>query len=211
MFRSISIISFAIIFGGIFLHFIISYCAKKRCWRPVKILVHLFTLLFIEQKLTPLAVLRKLVYLLAILCFVVLAITGFCQPLLYDKHLTGCLMMIHATFAPIFAACLAALAVMWACNCQFDKNYLPWLQRLIRHTPADKTPAPKYELCRKICFWLIILLTLPLILSIVLSMFALFGTDIQDFLLNLHRYSALLFALIAIIHTYLLIRTQLND
>jgi hypothetical protein len=42
-------------------------------------------------------------------------------------------------------------------------------------------------------------------------MFPLFGTDGQEFLLNLHRYSALLLALVAIVHTYLIIRTQMEQ
>jgi hypothetical protein len=54
-------------------------------------------------------------------------------------------------------------------------------------------------------------LALPVILSVVLSMFPLFGTDGQEFLLNLHRYSALLLALVAIVHTYLIIRTQMEQ
>ena len=208
MFRTISIAGFAIILGAILLHFIATYCAKKRCWCPVKISVNLLTLLLIEKKLSLLAVLRKLVYLLTMLCFVVLTFTGFFQPLVFEKHLTGYLVMLHATFAPIFAVCMAALAVMWASNCQFDKNYLPWFQRLIKHETANKTPVKKYEFCRKTCFWLIIVLTLPLILSMMLSMFPIFAAEAQDLFLNLHRYSALLFALIAIIHTYLLIRTK---
>jgi len=52
-------------------------------------------------------------------------------------------------------------------------------------------------------------LALPVILSIVLSMFPLFGTDGQEFLLQLHRYSALLFALVAIMYTYLVILTRM--
>jgi cytochrome b561 len=79
------------------------------------------------------------------------------------------------------------LALMWAENRRFNKNDWPYLQ--------------------KICFWLIIILAIPLILSIVLSMFPLFGTKGQEFLLDTHRYCALLLALVAIVYTYLIIRT----
>jgi hypothetical protein len=37
----------------------------------------------------------------------------------------------------------------------------------------------------------------------------LFGTDGQEFLLNLHRYSTLLLAAAAILHTYLIIKTKM--
>lgn len=214
MFRIVSIIGFVITFVGIAFCCIVLFCSRNCSRRPIDILrklVHLFTLLLLEQKLSFIGILRKLVYLLALFCFVVLVVTGFYQLLVSGEHLSGYLMMLHATFAPIFAACLAALAVMWAHNCQFNKNYWPWLQRILRREPINKAAVEKFELGRKICFWLIIILALPLSLSIVLSMFPLFGTAVQEFLLNLHRYSALLLALIAIVHTYLVIRTQLND
>ena len=62
---------------------------------------------------------------------------------------------------------------------------------------------------QRIAFWLIIFLALPLILSIVLSMFPYFGTHWQELLLSIHRYTALVFTLVAIVHTYLLIRIKM--
>ena len=119
--------------------------------------------------------------------------------------------MLHATFAPVFAGCLAVLAVMWAHNCRFNRGDWPWLQRIIhREIASNEAVAEKKGLVQKICFWLIVVLALPVILSIVLSMFPLFGTKGQDFLLNMHRYSTLLLALIAIVHTYLIIRTKIE-
>ncbi len=214
MFRVVSITAFLVVFGGICVHCIALAMAKGKRWRPIdilKTLVHLFTLFFCEQKLNLVGVLRRLIYLLALLCFVVLLITGFYPVLVYGEHLSGFLLMLHATFAPVFAACLAVLVVFWADNCRFDKNYWPWLQRVLGREAVNKAGVKKYELLRKICFWLIILLALPVILSVVLSMFPFFATDGQEFLLNLHRYSALLLALAAIVHTYLVIRTQIEQ
>ncbi len=223
MFRVVSITAFLVVFGGICVHCIALAMAKGKRWRPIdilKTLVHLFTLFFLEQKLNLVGVLRRLIYLLALLCFVVLLITGFYPVLVYGEHLSGFLLMLHATFAPVFAACLAVLVVFWADNCRFDKNYCPWLQRVLGREAVNKAGVKRYEprpsdglgeLLRKICFWLIILLALPVILSVVLSMFPFFGTDGQEFLLNLHRYSTLLLALVAIVHTYLIIRTQMEQ
>jgi cytochrome b subunit of formate dehydrogenase len=120
-----------------------------------------------------------------------LGITGFYPVLVLKESIHGYWLILHAVFAPVFVICLAGLVVMWAGNCCFNKNDWPWLQ--------------------KICFWLIVILALPVILSIVLSMFSLFGTQGQEFLLQLHRYSALLLALIAIVYTYLIIRTQMKQ
>ncbi|MHC4659741.1 MAG: hypothetical protein ACYS83_11295, partial [Planctomycetota bacterium] len=169
----VSIIAFLVVFGGICVHCIALAMAKGYRWRPIdilKTLVHLFTLFFLEQKLNLVGVLRRLIYLLALLCFVVLLITGFYPVLVYGEHLGGFLLMLHATFAPVFAACLTVLAVFWADNCWFDKNYWPWLQRVLGRDAVNNADVKKYELLRKICFWLIILLALPVILSVVLSM-----------------------------------------
>lgn len=214
MFCAISITGFVVVLAGIAVHCFVCPAGKERRWGPIDILrklIHLFTLFFLEQKLSPAGVLRKLVYLLTLLCFVVLVITGFYHPLVAGKHLCGYLLMLHATFAPVFAACLAVLAVMWAHNCRVDKNYWPWLQRILRRRGGNDNAIEKYEFVRKVCFWLIMILALPVILSIVLSMFRLFGTYMQGFLLELHRYSALVLALAAIIHTYLTIRTKMEE
>ena len=176
-------------------------------------LIQLFTLLLVEQKLSPVGVLRKLVYLLALLCFVVLAVTGFYPTIILGRHISGYLLMVHATFAPVFAICLAVLAVMWARNCRFTRGDWPWFQRIVQRVTLVKSADDQAHcegsgLGQKITFWLIIFLALPLGLSIILSMFQLFGTHWQELLLGIHRYTALVFALVAIVHTYLLVRAK---
>jgi hypothetical protein len=190
MFRTISIIGFVTAFLGIVICCVAFPCCEQCRWTPLAILrraARLFTM----QKLSPVGAIRRLVYLLALLCFLTLGITGFYPVLVLKESIHGYWLILHAVFAPVFVICLAGLVVMWAGNCCFNKNDWPWLQ--------------------KICFWLIVILALPVILSIVLSMFSLFGTQGQEFLLQLHRYSALLLALIAIVYTYLIIRTQMKQ
>lgn len=179
-------------------------------------LIQLFTFLLIEQKLSPAGVLRKLVYLLALLCFVVLAITGFYPTIVLGEHISGYLLMLHATFSPIFAICLAILAVMWARKCRFSGSEWPWFQRFVQRITLSKstgkeTPPESSSFGQKIIFWLIIFLALPLALSIILSMYTLFGTYWQELLLEIHRYTALLFSLVAIVHLYLVIRCKTNE
>ncbi len=149
------------------------------------------------------SIMRKLVYFVALLCFVALAVNGFYPSVVLGKPISGYYLILQVTAGGVFAGCLAVLAVMWAHRCRFDKSDWQRLQRLIRREASESS-----DLGQKICFWLIVLLALPVILSIVLSMFPLFGTDGQKFLLQLHRYSALLLALVVIVHTYLIIRTQ---
>ena len=215
MFQTISIVAFLVTLGALALNCIISPC--KECWRhPLRKLVQLFTLLFIEQKLSPAGVLRKLVYLLALLCFVVLAFTGFYPTLVLGEHISGYLVMVHATFAPVFAICLAVLAVMWARNGRFNGSDWPWFQRFVQRITLTKStgreaPPKSSGLGQKISFWLITFLALPLALSIILSMFPIAGTYWQELLLGIHRYTALVFAIVVIVHVYLLIRCKTNE
>lgn len=221
MFRIVSIIVFIGTFVCIGICCLVSPCSAECRWGPISILrriVHLFTLLLLEQKLSLVGVLKKLVYLLTLLCFVILAITGFYQRLVLDEPISGYLMIVHATFAPIFAICLAALAVMWASSHRLNQNDCPWFQQLLRRVTRLRLPSPNEEpgcisshLLEKITFWLIIFLALPLILSIIMSMFNLFGTHWQELLLATHRWTALVFAVVAIVHTYLVIRAQMKQ
>ena len=212
MFRSAVITSFIAVIAGIILHFAISkpkfddVFGKDRGLRildPLRLVVFFITLLFIEQKYSLVGVLRKLVFLLAILCFVVLVVTGFTPMIFLGKSITSWWLMIHATIAPIFAACIAALAVLWAEKNRLDKNYLPWLNRALLRQPKSTTLPAKYELELKISFWAILLLSLPMILSAVLGTFPMLGTYWQGILLQVHRYSTLFLSLFAIIYLYL--------
>lgn len=217
MFRTVSIIGFVITLVGI-----VAHCAlfgpkrddlfgkeRRRILDVLRIPVLLLTLLLVEQRLSLLGVLKKLVYLLALFCFIVLLITGFYPVLILGEAISGYLMMVHATFAPVFAACLAFLVVMWAGRQAFGESDCPgWLhrfiKRVIRRKAVEEKPSTKEsELGQKVTFWLIVALSLPAILSIVAGMFPLFGTGGQEFLLGLHRWSALVLALVIIVHIYL--------
>ncbi|MCJ7778878.1 MAG: cytochrome b/b6 domain-containing protein [Sedimentisphaerales bacterium] len=214
MFRTISITCLLITFGGILIHWIIyrpkgnelfGADRRLRILDPLRCLVFLFTSLFIPQKLSLADAFRKLVHLLALLCFAILFITGFYSKIIHGTTISGYWLMVHATAAPVFAVCVAILACFWANNCRLNKNYWPWLQRILQREAINKEVPQKHELAQKICFWLIIVLTLPLILSIILSMFPFFGTYWQGFLADTHRYAAVFFSLAVIVHTYLLI------
>jgi cytochrome b subunit of formate dehydrogenase len=200
MFQKISIVALAITFVFIVLHRIVVRSDRRLPGNST------------SEKLSIIGKLRILVYLAVLFCFVVLAITGFYPTLVLGEHITGYLIMIHATFAPVFAVCLAVLAVMWAKRWSFSSGDWPWFERIVRwatltNNSGDNVPRKSCDLGRKVSFWLIVFLTLPLILSIVLSMFPLLGTHWQEILLSMHRYTALVFAMVVILHTYFIIRT----
>lgn len=166
-----------------------------------------------KQKPSLISALRVLVYAVTVLSVVVLTITGFYPVLILGEHISGYPVMIHATFAPVFSACLAVLAVLWAGRCRFAGGDWPWFERLVRRVTATDgsggQPGCKCSvLAQKVTFWLIVFLALPLILSIILSMFPLFGTHGQEYLLGLHRNTAAVFVLVAIVHTCTLVLSR---
>ena len=88
--------------------------------------------------------------------------------------------MLHATCAPVFVLCVAYLAVAGA-----------------------KTNACKLEgmgLIRAISFWALAFLTLPLALSVAVSMLPLFGTHMQHVLATVHTVTAWLFAIVLVVY-----------
>ncbi|MFC1738261.1 hypothetical protein ACFL1G_04320 [Planctomycetota bacterium] len=204
MFRIVSTVAFLIGFAGIALHWLFfrsklkALYAKRRQQPP-------------QQKLSPLYRLRKAIYILALLCFAASVVTGFFPLLILAESIFGYWSMVHITAAIVFACCLAALAAFNAELYRFDKNYCPWLKKLLKRGDLDEEVGERSEFVLKASFWLIILLAVPLIMSMVLSMFAFFGTVIQEFLAETHRYCALLLSLILIIHSYLLSFVKKNE
>ncbi|OQA00814.1 MAG: hypothetical protein BWY71_00613 [Planctomycetes bacterium ADurb.Bin412] len=128
--------------------------------------------------------LKKLIYLAGLLCFLILAGTGFYAFFITGKPMTGYLLMLHCTVAPPFMICLALLILLGA-------------------HPSRFLAATSVCPLRKLCFWLIGLLALPVMLSSVLSMFNLFGTTGQFFLYHAHQYTTIALAVLVVIHTLL--------
>jgi len=212
MFQTVADIALVMTFLGIAAHWGLVPTGGPR--NVVQGGVHVFSLLLIEQRASILGVLKKLAYLVSLVCFLVLAITGFWPLLVRGEHISGYLMMIHATFAPVFALCLAILAVTWAGANRFTAEDCPWVQRLLRrttrlHVATEDQPGRCAVLWYKATFWLLMFLALPLILSIVISMFHILGTSWQHFTMAIHRWTGLVFAVVAILHTYLAIRTRM--
>ena len=213
-YQKISIYAFLITIIGIGISYIIGPY-KEHLKHPIRTIVHICTLVFIDQKLSFAGAIRKLVYLLALFSFIILGITGFYPTLVKGEHISGYLIMIHATFAPILAICLAVLAVMWAGKCVFNTKDWPWLQRIIERltlVKIEECPSDRKSFVwQKISFWLIVFLALPLIMSVILSMLPYFGTHWQEIFVFVHRYTALIFAIVVLIHTHLMVMTQINN
>jgi len=130
-----------------------------------------------------LGIVGKLVCAAMIISVALLAFTGF-WAMFRAQALGGYLLMVHCTVAPVFCFFLAAMAVIWSGKNCFERG--DWRQ------------GNRAVTLQKVFFWLMILAGIPVILSMVLSMVPLYGTNGQEFLYQLHRYCALFFVLVAI-------------
>lgn len=95
-------------------------------------------------------------------------------PMILDSHLHGYMLMAHMTFVPVFVICFVALVILTA-------------NRMSRWG-----------------FLLLLALFLVMSLSMALSMFPLFSTSQQQCLLEVHRWSAMAFSLMAVIELIML-------
>jgi hypothetical protein len=146
---------------------------------------------------------RRSSYVLAMLLAVVLATTGFLQVIITGSHLTGTLLLVHIVAAPLFALTLAAASLLWSHDQQLREQDLPVLGRLIR--TGTVTGINGQAVLARVLYWLILVFALPLILSIILSLYPLFATEGETTLIGLHGYSALALVAVTLLHGYILI------
>jgi hypothetical protein len=148
---------------------------------------------------------RKLTSFLIKVSFLVLAITGFIPLVLLGTTVSGFVLILHVIAAAIFALGLVIVSLLRAHDHRFNKNDWQSLQHVIGEKPPTTKSNPHFvAFAKKISFWLILLLSLPLIASILLGMYPLFGTHGQEALLQVHGYSALLLVLAVIVRLYIL-------
>jgi hypothetical protein len=147
-------------------------------------------------------------YLLALLLAAVLATTGFLQVIITGSHLTGTLLLIHIVAAPLFALTLAAASLLWSHDQQVREQDLPVLHGLV--TTGTVTGSSGLATLARLLYWLVLVLALPLMLSIILSLYPLFGTEGETTLIGLHGYSALALVAVTLLHSYILILQSTN-
>lgn len=147
--------------------------------------------------------LRSIVYAVTAAFFLLLALTGFSPVLFLGDHLSGVLLIIHVTIAPLFALSLSALALLWAHRLRFDEG--DW--RFVLGLGKRRSPGKEMlvGLALKVGFWLVLFISLPLMLTVILGLFPLFGTEGEALLIKGHGASALLLMLVALAEMYLTI------
>jgi cytochrome b subunit of formate dehydrogenase len=148
--------------------------------------------------------LMRFFYLLTLGCVFLLAITGFLPVIILGEHISNIALMLHMVLAPLFAIGVVALAVFWAQRHRF--NGTDWRQLLRKEKPIEPQDDP--DVWQKICFWSGILLAVPILVSIVLIMYPLLGTGLQEALLHWHGYAGLLMLAVVLLHTYFVLTNK---
>ncbi len=145
---------------------------------------------------------EKLVYLGALVSVAALAITSFYTVLRFGG-MHGWWLFAHMFGAGAMTGVLPLLALTWCgahCCCGAT------------HRPADEAEPLRFFWIPRVMFWLFLLAGLVLILTTMVSMLPLFGSEGLEVLLDLHRYAGLLAVVALAIHLYcvLLQRAQLR-
>lgn len=138
---------------------------------------------------------KSFLLLITIVELKVMAITGFLPIIFTGEHLTGIILLIHVAVAPLIAVTFAVLVILFAHTNRFNKNDL-------QTEDENRDPKSKLKVSGKlkIIFWTITVFSIPAMLSIILGMFPLFGTDGQLTLLEIHRYSVLIITILVILY-----------
>lgn len=204
-YRIISIIGIVLAIGG----FIYASRKNQGVWQgfwtwltqqsrdAVSSLGHLRTLSFEKS----MAIIRKFLYLLTVLCVILLALTGYLPVIIVGQPISGVLLIIHAITAPVFAISLALLILASAHAHRFLEEDWQTFHAIFSRDEGS-TPVQRSRFWQKVCFWLLTFFAIPVIASILFSMYPIFGTEGQEYLLQLHGYATLLFLIIAVVHTY---------
>ena len=125
---------------------------------------------------------ERLVYSGLKLSLVVMAVSSFGM-ILVGQHMHHWMLTLHMSFAPLFAVCVTAIALMWAEQSTFPS-------------------AMRFHFGEKVAFWITVLAGFVTIAAAMLMMMSWFGQSAQHVLLKIHRLAALALVISASFHAY---------
>jgi len=124
--------------------------------------------------------------------------TSFSTVLFNGKHLSDFFLLLHVAFAPLFSIIIAITIVLYAHHNRFNENDFAKLKK-------NNTFSLNRDGYKKLLFWLLAITSTFVMLPITLSMFPLFGTEGQIVLLEIHKYSVLVFSILVILQSGLIL------
>ncbi|MCK9280744.1 MAG: hypothetical protein M0P71_08990 [Melioribacteraceae bacterium] len=131
-------------------------------------------------------------YWFTIILVVILILTSFIPVVILGIHMSGILLLLHVIAALFFCFSFTVLVLLTAHN-----------NRLL---DSDLTNIEyRDKLYEKLSYWGIVFFSIPAIVSIVLMLYPIFGSEGIEFLNDTHRYSVLMLVIAATIHTYYMI------
>jgi len=122
--------------------------------------------------------------ILVLACVLGLAATGLYCRLVLDAELSGPLLLLHVSLGGGLAGALVVFALTWA----WDHAGPPGLW------------------VRNAAFWLMVCAAVPMLLTALLNMFPLWGTDWQGLVVEVHRLSGLTLTICGAVWAYLTAR-----
>ncbi len=138
---------------------------------------------------------EKLVYLATVGSVTVLAGTSF-FPVWRFGGMHGWWLLAHMFGAGALTAALPLAALTWCGASRFGRP---------GHPAAEDTFLPRFFWLPRVVFWLFLWAGLAAMLTMLVSMLPLFGTEGLERLLDLHRYAGLLAVVTLLIHFHCLL------
>jgi formate dehydrogenase subunit gamma len=144
----------------------------------------------------------RLVHAALGLSFLMLASTGLGAAVAHGE-LGGWWLWGHMAAAPVFALALAAATVSWAERSRFRRGDAEWLRRGGGYLGGPRElPAGRFDAGQKVFFWTGSLLGWIALVSILMTMLPLFGTDGLERLESVHRWTGLVLTALLLVHLY---------
>jgi hypothetical protein len=134
---------------------------------------------------------ERLVYLGALASVTVLGVTAFYTVLQWGG-MHGWWLFAHMCGAGALVVVLPLLAINWAGPSRFGSS----------QSTGEENYAPRFFWIPRLMFWLFLASGLTVVLTMMLSMLPIFGTEGLQALLDIHRYAGLMAVVTLALHFY---------
>ena len=138
-------------------------------------------------------------FLIVLICFVLLVLTGFGHVLIAGSPLSGPMLILHVTVAPVFVAGFTFILFLIVHGRRFNSE--DWQN--LKQAGINFHDCKLEKFWEKMHFWLFYVGVILAITSVMLMLFPLFGPEGQEMLLLIHRYSTLFLFLVSIHFFYI--------
>jgi hypothetical protein len=166
-----------------------------------------------REVLSFLKLIRLMSFYASVILFFIMASSGFLPFAFIGTGLTGFALVIHVTAAPLFCLSYAILIVLSAFQYKFeDDDYMYIFKRNILGKSVKIEPVKSFFIL-KTMFWISAAISIPVIASIILSLYPIFGTSGMGILITVHKYSVLIFTISFVIQVYysIILRVQAKN